>query len=191
MKILLLDNYDSFTYNLVDYLEQNQGVSVTVIRNDELNLDQLADFDRLVISPGPGLPEESGMLMEVIEKAHQSMPIFGVCLGLQALGMFFGAQLENLDQVIHGESLPMEILDHEDPLYKSIPSPCWVGHYHSWALASHTIPDDLIVTGRSESGVVMSFRHRELPIWAVQFHPESVLTPHGLQMIKNWIEGTS
>ncbi len=190
MKILLLDNYDSFTYNLVDYLEQNQGVSVTVIRNDEWDPEQLVDFDRLVISPGPGLPEESGQLMEVIRFAHNRLPILGVCLGLQALGTFFGGTLENLDQVIHGESLPMEILDSQDPLYRNVPSPCWVGHYHSWALAADTIPYSFIVTGRSESDVVMSIRHKSLPIWGVQFHPESVLTPHGLQMIKNWVQSS-
>ena len=184
MKVLLLDNYDSFTYNIFHYLRSN-GVEVAVFRNDKISVEDAMLYDAIVLSPGPGLPSEAGVMMDVIAAAHSSKPILGVCLGLQALVEYFGGSLKNLGKVIHGRSSLCFSVENSI-LFENINSPFEVGHYHSWV--ADTIPNELIVTAKNEDDLVMAIRHRSLPIEAVQFHPESVLTPEGKQMIKNWID---
>lgn len=187
MKILLLDNYDSFTFNLVHYIEQFNDVQLTVFRNDEIRIEEVAAFDRIVVSPGPGLPSEAGLMMEIIKKHHQSKPILGVCLGMQAIAEFFGARLSNLDDVMHGLQEPTEICNPDYYLFKNISSPFLSGRYHSWGIKVKDISECLEVTATWQEWV-MALQHRDFPICGVQFHPESVMTPEGLRMIGNWIE---
>lgn len=184
VNVLLLDNYDSFTFNIFHYLRSN-GVDVTVIRNDEITIQEALRFDAIVLSPGPGLPAEAGIMMELIAVAQASKPILGVCLGLQAIVEHFGGSLKNLGKVIHGTASLCHTLE-PSVLFENIASPFEVGHYHSWV--AENIPQDLIVTARNTDHLVMAVKHRSLPIEAVQFHPESVLTPTGKQIIKNWTD---
>ncbi|MFN6379844.1 MAG: anthranilate synthase component II [Flavobacteriales bacterium] len=183
VKILLLDNYDSFTYNIFHYLRAH-GVEVDVFRNDAISVQKALTYNAIVLSPGPGLPSEAGIMMEVIKAAHSTKPILGVCLGLQAIIEFFGGSLKNLGKVIHGRSSQCLVTENSI-LFDNIQSPFEVGHYHSWV--ADVVPNDLIVTAKNEDNLVMAVRHKSLPIEAVQFHPESVLTPEGKQMIKNWV----
>jgi anthranilate synthase component 2 len=185
MKILLIDNYDSFTYNLVHYLEQVTEDEITVVRNDLITLEEVGNFDHIMFSPGPGLPKDAGMMMEIIRVWHKTKNIFGICLGHQAIGEFFGAKLRNLDEVHHGVATPIEII-HADPIFQDIPKTISVGRYHSWVLDEKNIPNDLMVTAKDLAGEIMAIQHRTLPIFGVQFHPESIMTTHGLQMIRNW-----
>lgn len=185
MKILLIDNYDSFTYNLVHYLEQVTQDQITVVRNDHITLEQVGDYNLIMFSPGPGLPKDAGKMMEIIRVWHKTKNIFGICLGHQAIGEFFGAKLRNLDEVHHGVATPIEI-KHADPIFQDIPKTISVGRYHSWVLDENNIPNDLIVTAKDLAGEIMAIQHRTLPIFGVQFHPESIMTTHGLQMIRNW-----
>lgn len=187
MKILLIDNYDSFTYNLHHYLEQITDDPVTVVRHDAMSAEDAGEFDLIMLSPGPGLPVDAGITMEVIRMWHQSKNIFGVCLGHQAIGEFFGGKLRNLDEVHHGIASSIDVV-HPDILYRNLPSTLTVGRYHSWVIDDHTLPPSLIVTARDQSGEIMSIRHTHYNVCGVQFHPESVMTPHGLQMIRNWVE---
>jgi len=187
MKVLIIDNYDSFTYNLVHYVEQFAD-EVRVIQNNEPYESSLEWTDRLILSPGPGLPEESGRLMEIIKNAVGKLPILGVCLGHQALGIYFGGRLINLTQVHHGKQSELKIEKENDLIYKNIKQYCKIGHYHSWVIDRTTIPTVLQITGTSLGGEIMSIKHKTLPIWGVQFHPESILTENGLLIIKNWIE---
>jgi anthranilate synthase component 2 len=189
MKLALIDNYDSFTYNLVHYFESMLEERVDVITNDDQRLDDLSMYDAIVLSPGPGLPEASGRLMDVITRYATSKKILGVCLGHQALALHFGAKLENLDQVKHGESTPIQLLVENDSLFHGITFPMQVGRYHSWVVSKHGLPICLSVTTKDESGNIMSFRHKSLDIQAVQFHPESILTPNGKQLLWNWLFG--
>lgn len=186
MKVLIIDNYDSFTYNLVHYVEQFAD-EVRVIQNDEQFEKKLEWADKLILSPGPGLPEESGQLMEIISRSVGRLPILGVCLGHQALGLHFGGKLLNLKQVYHGKQSELEIKVESDLLFKKINQKSKIGHYHSWVIDKSSISSELLVTATSLGGEVMSIKHKTLPIWGVQFHPESILTEHGLQMIKNWV----
>lgn len=187
-KVLVLDNYDSFTYNLVHYLE-DLGCRVVVRRNDKIDLKELADFEQIVLSPGPGIPDEAGMLKELIQKGAQSKSILGVCLGQQAIAEVFGGQLVNLKQVYHGVATSITITG-DDVLYRGLPESIEVGRYHSWVVDPN-LPPCLEVTATDASGTVMSLRHREYDVRAVQFHPESVLTPHGKTIIENWLNAKS
>jgi len=185
MKVLMIDNYDSFTYNLVHLLQANLGEkNVTVVRNDHIIMSEVEAFGKIILSPGPGLAKDSGLLMAVIELYKYSKPILGVCLGHQAIGESFGAKLVNLSTVYHGVATPIDLLGDE-PLFEGVNSPMLAGRYHSWAIED--LPDCLDVTARDENGIVMAFRHRDLPLHGVQFHPESILTPDGPAIINNWL----
>lgn len=183
-KILVIDNYDSFTYNLVHYLEE-LGCEVVVKRNDQLKLQEVDDFEKIVLSPGPGIPDEAGLLKEIIAKYAPTKSIFGVCLGQQAIGEVFGGKLINLDQVYHGIATKI-ILENEEPLFEGLPREIVVGRYHSWVVDPQ-LPDVLQATSFDENGQLMSIRHKTYDVCAVQFHPESVLTPQGKQILKNWL----
>ena len=184
-RILVIDNYDSFVFNLVQYL-QELGAECTVRRNDEVGAESAADYDGVLISPGPGTPEEAGVSMAMIKKcAEIKKPLLGVCLGHQAIATAFGATVNRAPELLHGKT---SIVSHQQSgILENIPSPFVATRYHSLAINESTLPKEIEVTGRSESGVVMSVRHKELPIEGVQFHPESVLTEHGYQMLGNWL----
>lgn len=187
MKLALVDNYDSFTYNLVHLIEQCMDNRVEVIPNDNERLNDLSGYDAIVLSPGPGLPQESGRLMEVIAANASTKKMLGVCLGHQALALHFGAVLENLNQVHHGERSPSKLLIENDPMFQGMNFPMQIGRYHSWVASRKNFPQCLKVITTDDEGQIMSFRHRELPIVGVQFHPESILTDQGKQMITNWL----
>lgn len=184
MKILVIDNYDSFTYNLVHYLEDFE-VDVTVRRNDQLSLDEVEQYDKLVLSPGPGIPDEAGLLKPIIEAYASSKPILGVCLGHQAIGEVFGATLQNLSKVYHGVATPIKILK-PDPLFEGLPSSFEVGRYHSWVVKK-PLPEVLELLAEEENGQVMAFKHQIFNLYGVQFHPESILSPQGKQLLHNWL----
>jgi para-aminobenzoate synthetase component 2 len=184
-RILVVDNYDSFVFNLVQYLQQ-LGADCTVVRNDSIQLSEADEFDGILISPGPGTPEEAGISIELIKRsADAKKPLLGVCLGHQAIAVAFGATVDRAPELLHGKT---SVVSHDGSgVFKAIPSPFTATRYHSLAIHEETLPNELVVTGRSESGVVMSIRHRELPIHGVQFHPESVLTEHGHHLLANWL----
>lgn len=190
--IALIDNYDSFTYNLVQLVEQ-AGARVTVLRNDRFALPDLADYDKLLLSPGPGIPSEAGLLLPVIKAYASSKPILGVCLGEQAIGEAFGAQLCNLSEVFHGVQTEISLPSPQHPeladdyLFDGLPPRMAVGRYHSWVVSRDGLPDTLAVTAVSDEGLIMGLRHRTLDVHGIQFHPESVLTPLGERIIRNWI----
>jgi anthranilate synthase component II len=188
MKIALIDNYDSFTYNLVQYFEENSGVILDVIRNDDFILSDLTSFDKIVISPGPGLPAHNGIILETIKKFSGEKPILGVCLGLQAIYEAFGGHLVNLKEVHHGVSSSVFILDASDPLLKGITNPFLAGRYHSWVCNRDHVPPELIITAFDQQKQIMACRHIHHPTYGVQFHPESILTPEGTKMIRNFVE---
>ena len=183
-RVFVIDNYDSFTYNLVHYLEE-LDCEVTVKRNDQFNLDELEEYPLLLLSPGPGIPEESGLLKAAIQRYAPSKKILGVCLGQQAIGEVFGAQLINLDNVYHGIATPVNITA-EDVLFKDLPKNIEVGRYHSWVVKT-PLPASLEATSFDDQGQLMSLRHKTYDVRAVQYHPESVLTPHGKKILENWI----
>lgn len=183
-KILIIDNYDSFTYNLVHYLE-DLNCEVTVKRNDQLSLDEVEAYDKIVLSPGPGIPDEAGLLKEIIARYAPTKSIFGVCLGQQAIGEVFGGSLINLDEVYHGVSTKINIIK-EDVLFEGMPSEIEVGRYHSWVV-NPDLPEVLEATSLDENGQVMSLRHKVFDVCGVQFHPESVLTPYGKKILENWL----
>lgn len=190
--IALIDNYDSFTYNLVQLVEQ-VGARVTVLRNDRFALPDLADYDKLLLSPGPGIPSEAGLLLPVIKTYASSKPILGVCLGEQAIGEAFGAKLCNLSDVFHGVQTEISLPSPQHPeladdyLFDGLPPRMAVGRYHSWVVSRDGLPDTLDVTAVSDEGLIMGLRHRTLDVHGIQFHPESVLTPLGERIIRNWI----
>lgn len=187
-KILLIDNYDSFTFNLYHYLEEFFTGEIVVIRNDEIDFTQTDDFDAVVISPGPGLPQNAGDLMHFLEKYAQTKPILGVCLGLQAIAEYFGMKLQNLKEVIHGQSHTVTRCGPQDLLFKGLPQQFKVGRYHSWIANNDSISPLFDITSSTNRGEIMSIQHKTLPINAVQFHPESVLTEYGKEMIRNWVD---
>lgn len=184
-RVLLVDNYDSFTYNLVQLAEE-AGAAVTVVKNDELVFEEVGKFDKILLSPGPGLPAESGLLLPLIREFSGKKPIFGVCLGHQAIAEAFGGTLVNLQRVYHG--IRQEIDLHEDVLFREIPQKTTVGLYHSWAVAREDFPPELEVTAESPDGVIMALRHRTLDVRGVQFHPESYMTGAGSRMMENWLK---
>ena len=183
--ILVIDNYDSFTYNLVHYLE-DLDCKVVVIRNDQLELKEVEPFEKIVLSPGPGIPDEAGLLKPIIKTYASTKSILGVCLGMQAIGEVFGATLENLDIVYHGIQTKVHITSKDEILFKGLPPTIEVGRYHSWVVKGE-LPTCLEITSVDENQQIMALRHKEFDIKGVQFHPESVLTPDGKTMLKNWI----
>jgi anthranilate synthase component 2 len=187
-KILVIDNYDSFTYNLVHFIENITGTRPAVFRNDEINLDEAGCYDRIVLSPGPGIPSEAGICIDLVKRYASEKSILGVCLGHQAIGEAFGASLINLKSVYHGLSTQVIVLDNQDLLFKDIPVTFNAGRYHSWVVSNSNLPDCLKVTCIDSNQMIMALRHREYNVYGVQFHPESVLTEHGMVIIKNWLE---
>jgi anthranilate synthase component 2 len=188
MKILILDNYDSFTYNLVHMVEDITGVYPTVFRNDEITIEGIDAYDLIILSPGPGIPDEAGILKETIRAYAGKKPIFGVCLGLQAITEVFGGSLENLDAVFHGVATTMSVTNYDAVIYKGIPTEFQAARYHSWIASKKDFPAELEITAVDEYGDIMSLQHKEYNISAVQFHPESILTPLGERMVRNFIE---
>ncbi|MEN3322650.1 aminodeoxychorismate/anthranilate synthase component II [Mariniflexile soesokkakense] len=184
-KVLVIDNYDSFTYNLVHYLE-DLNCDVTVVRNDKLTLEDVKPFDKIVLSPGPGIPDEAGLLKPIIERYASTKSILGVCLGQQAIGEVFGGLLINLEDVYHGVATKVTICVDNESLFKDMNKEIEVGRYHSWVV-SPDLPDSLEATSFDANGQVMSLRHKVYDVKGVQYHPESVLTPNGKQILKNWI----
>jgi anthranilate synthase component 2 len=185
MKILILDNYDSFTYNLVHIVKKLGYTDVDVIRNDKISVEEVAKYDKIILSPGPGIPEEAGILMDLIKTYGDKKPILGVCLGHQAIGQCFGAELYNIQKVIHGKELNTnKVVD--DYIFEGIPDRFNSGRYHSWAVRN--FPQDLEVTAVDDNGIVMALRHKKYDVRGVQFHPESVMTQWGEKMIENWLK---
>jgi anthranilate synthase component II len=187
MKIAVIDNYDSFTYNLVHYLEE-LGSEVTVLRNDEFDLEELQPFSKILLSPGPGIPDEAGLLKQAIKHYAPTKSILGICLGQQAIGEVYGGSLTNLNKVFHGVSSKVIISVNDELVFKNIPSEIEAGRYHSWVVSTEDFPEDLEITSTDENGQIMSLRHKKFDVRGVQFHPESVLTPHGKTILKNWLE---
>ena len=185
IKTVIIDNYDSFTYNL-SHLLKELGADVTVVRNDRFRLEDLEQYDRIVLSPGPGIPSEAGLMPQAIKTYAGRKPILGICLGHQAIGEAFGARLLNIGNVVHGVATPAHITV-QDYLFKCLPKDIEVGRYHSWVGDDKELPQCLEVTSRSDDGYIMSLRHREFDIRGIQFHPESVLTPQGKTIINNWL----
>ncbi len=187
MHILVLDNYDSFTYNLVQYIrELDTTYGVDVRRNDAITLEEVAAYDAIVLSPGPGLPADAGIMPALIRRYAPEKPIFGVCLGQQAIGEAFGGSLENLSQVFHGVDTPIRVIDPEEPLFRDLPPAFRAGRYHSWVVRKENFPADLVVTAEDEHGAIMALRHKTYNVRGVQFHPESIMTEHGRQMLANF-----
>ena len=188
VKILLLDNYDSFTFNLYHYLESTGNHQIDVFRNDEIKLDEIKNYDKIVLSPGPGLPSEAGILMKLIKEYYSSKSILGVCLGHQAIAECFGAKLKNLNLVVHGQSKPIYKTDNSDYIFNGLPSQFNVGRYHSWVIDKKGLPKELKISSEDEQGEIMSFYHSNYNIRGIQFHPESILTEFGKEMIDNWVK---
>lgn len=186
MKIVIIDNYDSFTYNL-SHLVKELGAEVTVFRNDKFEMDSLEAFDKIMLSPGPGIPSEAGLMPEVIKRYAQSKPILGICLGHQAIGECFGGRLANLDRVFHGVATE-GTQPGNDYMFNGLPRRITMGRYHSWVVSREYLPDCLEITAESDEGHIMALRHRTLDIRGLQFHPESVLTTDGRKMMENWIK---
>lgn len=186
MNILVIDNYDSFTFNLVHLLNET-GHEATVWRNDKFKLADVNDFEKILLSPGPGIPSESGLLLDVIRTYSATKSILGICLGLQAIAEAFGAELYNLSRPVHGRATEITVLDHDEKLFLNCPKNFKVGRYHSWAVRNDNVPGVIQVTAVDQDGVIMALRHRSLDVRGVQFHPESVLTEHGKLLISNWL----
>ena len=185
-RILVVDNYDSFVFTIVGYLQQ-LGADTTVVRNDAITPQEAAEYDGVLISPGPGTPEEAGVSIAMIEAcAARRQPMFGVCLGHQALGVAFGATVDRAPELLHGKT--SRIVHDGDSVLAGLPSPFTATRYHSLAVQEQTVPADLVVTARTDSGVIMALRHRDLPLFGLQFHPESVLTEGGHRMLANWLQ---
>jgi anthranilate synthase component 2 len=187
MHILIIDNYDSFVYNVVQLVRQISDVDVDVLRNDDVRLHDIHGYDAIIISPGPDVPDNAGLLMNVIRKYHSTIPMLGICLGFQALAQFYGAKLLNLSLPLHGHESTLVDIDNDDVLYKSVKQPIAVGHYHSWVVDNETLPDCLRATAYDDASNLMSFSHRSLPIYGVQYHPESIITTQGRAIIENFI----
>lgn len=192
MRILVFDNYDSFTYNLVHLVEKITHQRVEVHRNDQIPLDKVAAFDKIILSPGPGIPEEAGLLLPLIQEYASTKSLLGVCLGHQAIGEAFGGKLVNLANVYHGVATPVKITSHDgkpgSPLFEGLPETIEVGRYHSWIVSDEEFPGELEVTARDENGYIMALQHKKFDIQGVQFHPESVLTPEGEHILRNWLK---
>ena len=192
MKILIFDNYDSFTYNLVHIVEKIIHSRVDVYRNDKISLEKINDYDKIILSPGPGLPVDSGLLLPLIKEYAASKSMLGVCLGQQAIAQTFGGSLVNLKSVFHGVATKIKVngerKSFENDIFKSLPNELEVGRYHSWIVSNEGFPADLEITAEDDNGYIMALRHRTFDVQAVQFHPESVLTPMGEKMMRNWLK---
>ena len=188
MKILVLDNYDSFTYNLVHYLEELSNAQVDVFRNDHITVEEASTYDKILLSPGPGIPDEAGILKPLIKALAPTHSILGVCLGSQAIAEVFGGSIYNLPKVYHGVATPIEVCNGEEILFNHIPKSFLGGRYHSWIVKSEDFPEELTITAKDKEGQIMGLKHKQFDVRGVQFHPESVLTEYGKQMIKNWLE---
>ncbi len=186
MKILLLDNYDSFTYNLVHYIEQVLEGTVAVFRNNEIELSDIEKYDKIMLSPGAGLPKDAGIMPQLLKKYYKTKSIFGICLGQQAIAETFGGTLLNLNEVFHGVASPVTIVA-DDYLFNNVPKTFNVGRYHSWVVNKVDLPAELEITAVDEFGNCMALRHKEYDLRGVQFHPESILSEYGLEIIRNWI----
>ena len=187
MKTVIIDNYDSFTYNLA-HLVKELGAEVDVLRNDKFELEELEKYDKIILSPGPGIPEEAGLLLEVIRTYAGRKPILGVCLGEQAIGQAFGGKLTNLSEVFHGIQTNVKI-KNKDYIFSGLPTEIPVGRYHSWVVDTEGFPEELVITAISSEGQIMALKHREYDVHGIKFHPESVLTPDGKQIVGNWLKG--
>ncbi len=190
-KIVIIDNYDSFTYNLVHLVEKIVNTDVTVFLNDEFEMEQLKAFDKIILSPGPSLPQNAGKTLQVIETYKSSKCILGVCLGHQAVGVAFGAKLKNLDTVYHGIETNINIANdaykNAKSLFKNIPMPMLVGRYHSWVIDTENLPNDLEISATDDNGNIMAIEHKTFDVKGVQFHPESIMTTKGEELMRNWI----
>lgn len=187
MKTVIIDNYDSFTYNLA-HLVKELGAEVDVLRNDKFELEELEKYDKIILSPGPGIPEEAGLLLEVIRTYAGRKPILGVCLGEQAIGQAFGGKLTNLSEVFHGIQTNVKI-KNKDYIFSGLPTEIPVGRYHSWVVDTDGFPEELVITAISSEGQIMALKHRKYDVHGIQIHPESVLTPDGKQIVGNWLKG--
>ncbi len=186
MKLLVLDNYDSFTYNLV-YILRELGYRPDVIRNDKLTVEAAGQYDKIMLSPGPGLPSEAGIMQDLVREHGPTKSILGICLGHQGIGEVYGATLENLGEVLHGVAHRATVVDRSERLFAGIPDELTVGRYHSWTVVADSIPDDLRITAVDENGRVMALAHVRYDVRGLQFHPESVLTENGVKMVENWL----
>ncbi|MFK8298797.1 anthranilate synthase component II [Capnocytophaga cynodegmi] len=187
MKILVFDNYDSFTYNLVQILEQITDGEIDVVRNDQISLEEIAKYDKIILSPGPGIPQEAGILLDLIKTYAPTKSIFGVCLGQQAIAEAFGGSLINLSETYHGVATESHQI-REHAIFKNLPKTLEVGRYHSWAVNPEDFPDELEITSVDDKGMIMSLKHKIYNLHAVQYHPESILTPEGKEILKNFME---
>ena len=191
MRLLVFDNYDSFTYNLVHLVEKITHVKVEVYRNDEIPLENIKVYDKIILSPGPGVPDEAGLLLPLIKEYAATKSILGVCLGHQAIGEAFGGKLTNLSTVYHGVALPIRIKSESSAvssrLFKGLPEYFEVGRYHSWVVSDEDFPEELEVTARDDNHLIMAVQHKKYDIQGVQFHPESILTPNGEKIMRNWL----
>jgi anthranilate synthase component 2 len=192
-RLLVLDNYDSFTYNLVHLAKEIMGEEVDVYRNDEISIEEAAQYEKILLSPGPGIPEEAGILLPLIKALAQTHALFGVCLGQQAIGQAFGGELANLSKVYHGVATAIHLAEgllpsiHKNDWFNGLDATLEVGRYHSWVVKQEGFPEDLEITSTDENGMIMSLSHRSYNVQGVQFHPESVLTPEGRTMLENWL----
>ncbi|MDA3882908.1 MAG: aminodeoxychorismate/anthranilate synthase component II [Bacteroidales bacterium] len=187
MNLLVLDNYDSFTYNIVHYIKETSSIPVDVYRNTAISLEEIAQYDKILLSPGPGIPTEAGIMLDLIQTYGSSKHILGVCLGHQAIVEAYGGEIYNMKQVYHGIESTLTITDTDCPLYKNIPQHSKIGRYHSWNAVRETLPDCFVITGEDEDSRIMSIRHKTHAVFGVQYHPESILTPEGKHIISNWL----
>lgn len=187
MKLLILDNYDSFTYNLAHLVEKVSAIPFDVVKNDKINIEEINNYSMIILSPGPGLPKDAGIMPELLKKYHSTKNILGVCLGLQAIGEHFNSPLKNLETVFHGLATPISIIE-KDRLFKDCPTRFNVGRYHSWVIDERKINSDLIITAKDDGGKIMAARHKTFNVSGVQFHPESILSEYGELIIKNWLQ---
>lgn len=189
MPVLVVDNYDSFVYNLVHLFREIDGVEPVVRRNDKLTVAEAAAFERILLSPGPGIPQEAGVMPAIVRDLGATHRILGVCLGHQCIGEVYGATLENMTDVCHGKGVATSVIDADEPLFAGVPSPFLSGRYHSWVVAPRAFPECLAITATDDDGRIMALRHRTFDVRGVQFHPESVLTPEGRRIVDNWVKG--
>ena len=188
MNILILDNYDSFTYNIVQYVEELTGENIDVFRNDEISLEEINKYDKIILSPGPGVPDNAGILKDVIKEYAPSKSILGICLGLQAMAEVFGGKIKNLSEVYHGVASEITLKLPDNKLFLDIPQSFEAGRYHSWIVDNEQVPECFNISSEDKEGQIMSMFHKDYNLRGVQFHPESILTPYGKKMLKNWIE---
>ncbi|MCF6365944.1 MAG: aminodeoxychorismate/anthranilate synthase component II [Bacteroidales bacterium] len=186
-KVLLIDNYDSFTYNLAQLLDESTMCNFQIIKNDIVKIGEISEFDKILISPGPGLPENAGKLPEIIAKYHKTKSILGICLGMQGIAEFFGAELYNLEKVYHGIKANAHIIDSDEVIFTGLPERIEVGLYHSWAVYKDLKDTDLKITAISQRNIIMGISHKEYDIKGIQFHPESIMTKYGQNIIENWL----